>query len=184
MSSVGAIIFPAISVVLVALLWQKQREINRLRAQNLHLNEELSVALEKLAAIESSNLSADGLLDAVVRGLVGLGVPGLVLLVATAVSGYAGAAAITTALAAMGGPGGMIGGIGVLVLIGLVSRALAKWGLSRIATSVISGLIAAGNTPAVIRHKISTYPKWVLSGAIRARIDETLNNFQGSSEKP
>jgi len=174
----SAILLLVISTLLAVLVWRKQQEVNRLRAQNRHLNSELSLVLEKLAAIESVGLSADGLLDAVVRGLVALGVPGLVLLVATSVSGYAGAAAITTALAALGG--GMIGGIGALVLAGLVSRALAEWGLSKIVKPVIRGLVAAGSTPVDIRNRVSSYPKWVLSGATRARIYETLDNFQES----
>jgi hypothetical protein len=178
MLTVCAAVLSVVSALLAFLLWQKQQEINRLRVQNEHLNSELTLVLEKLAASESSDLSADGLLDKVVRGLVALGVPGLVLLVATAVSGYAGAAAITTALAAMGGPGGMIGGIGVLILVGLVSRALTKWGLPKIAKPVIRGLIAAGSTPAEIRIKVSSYPKWVISGEIRAKIYETLASFQ------
>ena len=152
--------------------------MNRLRRQNQQLKSDLTLVVEKLAAIESANLSADGLLDKVVRGLVALGAPGLVLLVATAVSGYAGAAATTTGLAALGGPGGMIGGIGVLILVGLLSRVLAKWGLPRIAKPVIRGLIAAGTTPTDIRKKVSSYPKWLISGTIRAKIYETLDNYE------
>jgi hypothetical protein len=178
MSAFCAILLLVISTLLSVLLWRKQQEINRLRVQNQHLNSELTLVLEKLAAIDSSDLSADGLLEKVVRGLVALGVPGLVLLVGTAVSGYAGAAAITTALAAMGGPGGMIGGIGVLILVGLISRALTKWGLPKIAKPVISGLISAGSTPADIREKVSNYPKWAMSREIRVEIYETLDNYQ------
>jgi hypothetical protein len=104
MLTVCAIVLLVISALLAFLLWQKQQGINRLRLQNQHLNSELTLVLEKLAASESSDLSADGLLDKVVRGLVALGVPGLVLLVATAVSGHAGAAAITTAARSNGWP--------------------------------------------------------------------------------
>jgi len=177
MLTVCATVLFVTSALLAFLLWRKQQEINRLRAQNQQLNSELTILLERIAASESSDLSADGLLDNVVRGLVALGVPGLVLLVATAVSGYAGAAAITTSLAAMGGPGGMIGGIGVLILIGLMSRALTKWGLPKIAKPVIKGLVAAGTTPGEIRSKISSYPKWVVSGEVRAKIYEVLESF-------
>lgn len=67
--------------------------------------------------------------DKIVDTITGLGVPGLVLLFAMALTGYAGAAAITTALAALGGPFGMIGGIGMLVVLALISKGLAKWGL-------------------------------------------------------
>ena len=53
-------------------------------------------------------------MDKIVNTLVGLGVPGLVLLVAMHVAGYAGGATLTVALASIG-PGGMVAGIGVLV---------------------------------------------------------------------
>ena len=49
-------------------------------------------------------------MDKIVEKIVGLGVPGLILLVAINISGYAGAAAITSSLAILGGPAGMIGG--------------------------------------------------------------------------
>lgn len=67
--------------------------------------EPITEAVEKLAALEQLPESRDdGLFQRAVEGLVALGVPGLVLLVSVAVSGYAGAAALTSALAALGGP--------------------------------------------------------------------------------
>ena len=84
--------------------------------------------------------------DKLVETIAGLGVPGLVLLFAMALTGYVGAAAITTALAALGGPAGMLGGIAVLILLALISRGLAKWGLERIAKAVMQKLIEKGET--------------------------------------
>ena len=52
--------------------------------------------------------------DKLVSFLVGLGVPGLVLVVAVYVAGVAGGAAIVVALATLGGPLGMLGGIALL----------------------------------------------------------------------
>lgn len=46
-------------------------------------------------------------MDQIVDKIAALGVPGLVLLVAMAFTGWAGAAALTTALAALGGSLGM-----------------------------------------------------------------------------
>jgi len=42
--------------------------------------------------------------------------------------GFAGAAVITAALAILGGPFGMLGGIGFLLVLGLMSPWLAKYG--------------------------------------------------------
>ena len=134
--------------------------------------------LEKLAASESSDLPEESTSRARYQRPRRSWGAGISIVRRSAVSGYAGAAAITTALAAMGGPGGMIGGIGVLILVGLVSRALTKWGLPKIAKPVIRGLIATGSTPADIHIKVSSYPKWVISGEIRAKIYETLASFR------
>ncbi|MFC1604405.1 hypothetical protein ACFL5F_05185 [Planctomycetota bacterium] len=71
------------------------------------------------------------MLDKVVTKIVALGVPGLVLLVAMAASGWAGGAAIVTALAILGGPLGMLGGIFVLGVLVLISNALAKYGFRK-----------------------------------------------------
>lgn len=49
------------------------------------------------------------MLDDLIQIAVGMGVPGLVLGILVATSGYAGGAAMTVALATLGGPLGMIG---------------------------------------------------------------------------
>ena len=71
-------------------------------------------------------------LDRVVSVTIGLGVPGLVLLVAMGASGWAGAAAITTALARSGEPLGMLGGMASLAVLVLISRALAECGFETV----------------------------------------------------
>ena len=96
------------------------------------------------------------------------------MLVAVATSGFAGAAALTTALAALGGPLGMLGGVGVLLLLVLVSRALASYGFPRMAQAVVRGLIARGESSESIRKKLDSIPKWAIAAELRARIYETL----------
>jgi hypothetical protein len=68
-------------------------------------------------------------MDDAVRKIAALGLPGVLLVIAMATTGFAGAAAITTALAALGGPFGMLGGIGLLGITALVTDALAKVGI-------------------------------------------------------
>ncbi len=75
-------------------------------------------------------------MDEVVRKLAALGLPGVLLVVTMAATGFAGAAAITTALATLGGPFGMLGGIGLLGVAALVADALGKYGIDAILTGV------------------------------------------------
>src|ERR1039458_10138998 len=99
------------------------------------LQRQLAEAVQKLAQYVEADAKSngDGLFQMAVEGLVALGVPGLVLLIAVSVSGLAGAAALTSALAALGGPFGMVGAIGVLLLLVLVSeeRRVGKEGRPR-----------------------------------------------------
>ncbi|MCV3217239.1 hypothetical protein OGM63_27640 [Plectonema radiosum NIES-515] len=75
-------------------------------------------------------------MDEVVRKVAILGLPGVLLVVTMAATGFAGAAAMTTALAALGGPFGMIGGITVLGIAGLVADALSKYGIDGLLTGI------------------------------------------------
>lgn len=95
--------------------------------------------------------------DRIVDKIVGLGVPGLVLLITIKIVGFAGAAAITTALASLGGPFGMIGGIAALSIIGLVVRGISKFGFWRIMRAVVDGLIEKGRSEEDIIKEIESY---------------------------
>lgn len=55
-------------------------------------------------------------MDRIVNKIAGLGVPGIMLMVAISMTGLSGAAAITAALALLG-PGEMLGGIAFLLLL-------------------------------------------------------------------
>jgi hypothetical protein len=180
-------------IVLATIAWQMKHLNSKLRLevqqrvatertlqqQNELLRSQLAQAIEKLAEYENPpTMNGDGLFQRVVEGLVALGVPGLVLLIAVATSGFAGAAALTTALAALGGPFGMVGGIGVLLLLTLVSKALTRYGLPKLTQAVIRGLMARGESSASIREKFESLPKWVMSTPLRTRIEEALNEGQ------
>jgi hypothetical protein len=60
------------------------------------------------------------------------------------------------------------------VLLALVSKALARYGLSKLAQAVIKGLIAKGETSQSIRKKISSIPKWIVSTRLRSKIENVL----------
>lgn len=75
-------------------------------------------------------------MDEIVKKIAALGLPGIVLVMVMATTGFTGAAAITTALAILGGPAGMLGGIAVLGLTGLITDALATVGLEDLLTAV------------------------------------------------
>lgn len=112
-------------------------------------------------------------MDKIIEKIVGLGVPGLILLVTISASGYAGAAALTTALAAIGGPLGMLGGIGVLGLSVYVSQAISKYGFEKIYSETIKGLLEKGETKESILKKIEKYP---ISKDLKLKLKDLLEN--------
>jgi hypothetical protein len=97
-------------------------------------------------------------LDTVAAKVAALGVPGLVLVVAMALSGWAGAAALTTALAALGGPLGMLGGVALLAIMLMVSHALTAYGFEHVFSRVVDELHKKGMSTREILAKIDGYP--------------------------
>lgn len=113
-------------------------------------------------------------MDKLVTSIAALGVPGLVLLVAMAFTGYSGAVAITVALATLGGPLGMLGGIGVLGLLVLISKGLAKHGFEKIFKAVVKNLMNKGETKKTILDKIKKYP---ISKDLKSKLEELLDDY-------
>ena len=109
-------------------------------------------------------------MDEIVSNIVGLGVPGLVLLLAVDATGMAGAAAVSAALVALG-PGGMIGGAVSLVFAGLVARSIAEHGFEALYKEVVEDLMAQGETKESLLAKIDGYP---LSAGLKATMREYL----------
>lgn len=113
-------------------------------------------------------------MDQLVDKVAALGVPGLVLVVAMAFTGWAGAAALTTALALLGGPFGMLGGIAVLGILGLISKGLAEYGFERVFTEIVEELNAKGKSKADIASEIESYP---ISRDLKLKIKDHLNTM-------
>lgn len=109
-------------------------------------------------------------MEKLVSKVAGLGVPGLILVVAMSATGLAGGAAITTALAAIG-PGGMIGGIITLGVIALLSEGLTEYGFDAIFTGVVKELYKRGENKASILRKIEKYP---VSKGLKRKLKEEL----------
>ena len=109
-------------------------------------------------------------MEKIVSRIAGLGVPGLVLLVAIHTTGYAGGAAIIAALSALG-PGGIIGGIATLGIIGLIVQGLAEFGLEAIFSDVVDELIRRGESRESILSKIESYP---LSNSLKRKLREQV----------
>lgn len=145
-----------------------------LKARAAVIEAQLQQALQQISEYENSDSATDGLLEKAVQGLVALGTPGIVLLVAVSSSGFVGAAALTSGLAALGGPFGMVGGIGVLLLLVLVSKALTNYGFSKMSTLVVRGLLAKGLSIDGIRGQVDGLPKWLMSNELRTGIEGVL----------
>jgi hypothetical protein len=161
-------------LLLAFFLYRMSAKHGRLLVENHFLKDELEKATHRLAEVDAGSGSG-GLFQRAVAALVGLGVPGLVLLAVMAVSGFSGAAAITSALAALGGPVGMLGGIALLVAIGLTSKALTEYGFPVLAEAVVRGLLKKGESKESIRSKIDGIPRWAVSSEVRSRILQVLN---------
>ncbi|MEM1168293.1 MAG: hypothetical protein AAGJ08_04200 [Cyanobacteria bacterium P01_H01_bin.35] len=111
-------------------------------------------------------------MDEAVRKIAGVGLPGVILLIAMATTGFTGAAAITAALAMLG-PGGMIGGIVFLGIIGLASDALAKYGLEALLKGVYLQRKSDGEPLSNLSREINSLPislelKLIVKNAIGA----------------
>ncbi|GAB4340351.1 MAG: hypothetical protein Fur0042_00990 [Cyanophyceae cyanobacterium] len=113
-------------------------------------------------------------MDQIVDKIAALGIPGLVLVVAMAATGWAGAAAITTALALLGGPFGMLGGIALLGVLGLISQGLANYGFEEIFKAVVGELRKQGKSKNDIEQEIVSYP---ISRELKLKIKEHLQSM-------
>lgn len=114
-------------------------------------------------------------MDQIVDKIAALGVPGLVLLVAMAITGWSGAVAITVALALLGGPFGMLGGIAVLGILGLISQGLAGYGFEQIFRGVVDELRKQGKSKLDIEREVENYP---ISSDLKLKIKNYLHELQ------
>ena len=112
-------------------------------------------------------------MDKIVSKVAALGVPGLILIVAMAATGFSGAAALTAALAALG-PGGMIGGVVLLGVAGLLAQGLTEFGFDAIFSAVVKELYRKGETKQSILKKIEEYP---VSKSLKRKLKEELEKI-------
>ena len=92
-------------------------------------------------------------MDEVVRKVAALGLPGVILLIAMATTGFTGAAAITAALAMLG-PFGMIGGIAFLGVVGIAADGLSKFGLEALLVGIYKERQEEGESKASLCKEI------------------------------
>lgn len=110
-------------------------------------------------------------MDKIIDKIAALGVPGLVLLVAMHLVGFAGAAAITAALATMGGPLGILGGIALLGVLGLLAKAISDYGFENIYRGVVIQMKRDGYTLKQILRKIDQLP---ISRDLKAKLRDYI----------
>ena len=114
-------------------------------------------------------------INEVVEKVAGLGVPGLVLLVAVASTGLSGEAAIVAALATLGGPFGMFAGIGTVVVSGFIAAAISKFGFEEIFKRVLKKLKEQGKTKEDILQKIDRYP---IARGLKLKLKDYIKNMK------
>ncbi|MBH8578003.1 hypothetical protein I8752_34660 [Nostocaceae cyanobacterium CENA369] len=70
-------------------------------------------------------------MDELIKKIAGLGLPGILFVIATATSGGS-VAAVVAMLSSLGGPLGLLGGLGLLGLVGALAEYLAAFGTENI----------------------------------------------------
>ncbi|MFN6567284.1 hypothetical protein [Dendronalium sp. ChiSLP03b] len=70
-------------------------------------------------------------MDELVKKIAGLGLPGILFVIATATSGGS-VAAVVTMLSSLGGPLGLLGGLGLLGLVGVVGETITGYGIENV----------------------------------------------------
>lgn len=115
-------------------------------------------------------------MERIISKIAGMGVPGLVLLVAINATGLSGAAAMTTALAAIG-PGGMLGGVACLLAASLILDGIAEWGFDALFAGVVRELYVRGETKESIQHKIARYP---ITRKLKRKLLWEVDSFQAA----
>lgn len=89
-------------------------------------------------------------MDEVIKKIAALGIPGIILTVAIATSGF------TAALAAIG-PGGIILGIATLGVAGLLAHAFAEFGTEKVIIAVVKEQLKTKSRTQII-YEIEKYP--------------------------
>ncbi|WP_013324778.1 hypothetical protein [Gloeothece verrucosa] len=74
-------------------------------------------------------------MDEIIKKIAGLGLPGILLVIAIAASGGSSAAAIAL-IAGLGGPLGIIGGLGLLGLAGVIAEEVTAFGIDAILKNI------------------------------------------------
>jgi hypothetical protein len=119
-------------------------------------------------------------MDRIVDKIAALGVPGLVLLVALAATGWTGAAATTTALALLGGPFGMLGGVATLIFSALLAKGLAKYGFERLFQATVLKLRGEGMSKEEIKRRVQAYP---ISAELKLKIQHYVDTLDPSTDE-
>lgn len=70
-------------------------------------------------------------MDEIVKKIAGLGLPGILVVIATAASGGS-VAAVVALLSSLGGPLGFLGGLGLLGLVGSLGEVIAGYGIENV----------------------------------------------------
>ncbi|WP_287252592.1 restriction endonuclease [Moorena sp. SIO4E2] len=117
-------------------------------------------------------------MDEVVRKFAALGLPGVILLIAMATTGFTGAAAITAALAMLG-PFGMIGGIAFLGVVGIAADGLSKFGLEALLVGIYKERQQEGESKASLCKEIE---RLMVSRDLKRKLKEEVNNGKSSVE--
>ncbi|MBU7585648.1 MAG: hypothetical protein KAF91_22650 [Nostoc sp. TH1S01] len=109
-------------------------------------------------------------MDELVKKIAGLGLPGILFVIATAASGGS-VAAVVTLLSSLGGPLGLLGGLGLLGLVGVLAEYIAGFGIE----NVLKLVYTERSKTESVRFLLKEINELPISDELKVKLKEHLN---------
>jgi len=110
-------------------------------------------------------------MDEIVKKLAGLGLPGILLVIAITLAG-GNSAAVIPLLAMLGGPLGIVGGLGVLGLSTIVGDAIAGYGIE----AILKGIYTERSKSESVRFLLKEIKDLPLTEELKLKLKHHLSS--------
>ncbi|ALF52316.1 hypothetical protein ACX27_04750 [Nostoc piscinale CENA21] len=110
-------------------------------------------------------------MDELVKKLAGLGLPGILFVIATATSG-GNVAAVVALLSSLGGPLGLLGGLGLLGLVGILAEYITGFGTE----NVLKLVYTERSKTESVRFLLKEINELPITDELKAKLQQHLNS--------